>query len=163
MTSSVSSTPAERHAAKGLNRLTAAMPDIIHKVVREVLSDKYTPELADAIAADVVGMLTGSICPVYPGVCTETEPGHYDHSNHDHRVRDKQGETILDVGFVQVSDGGPAVIYIGGLAHEDYAPQEVRAKTAEIRRLLDEADAMADKVMAAEAVRGQVESAGVQA
>lgn len=86
-------------------------------------------------------------CREYPGLCTETEPGHYDHSNHEHRVRDKQGETILDVGFVQVSDGGPAVIYIGGLAHEDYAPEEVHVKTAEIRRLLDEADRMADQLL----------------
>lgn len=86
-------------------------------------------------------------CREYPGLCTETEPGHYDHSNHEHRVRDKQGETILDVGFVQVSDGGPAVIYIGGLAHEDYAPEEVRAKTAELRALLDEADRMADQLL----------------
>lgn len=86
-------------------------------------------------------------CREYPGLCTETEPGHFDHSNHEHRVRDKQGETILDVGFVQVSDGGPAVIYIGGLAHEDYAPEEVHTKTAEIRALLDQADQMADQLL----------------
>lgn len=86
-------------------------------------------------------------CPVFPGVCTETEPGHYDHSNHDYKVTDQRGETILDVGFVQVSDGGPAVIYIGGLCHEDYAPEEVHVKTAEIRRLLDEADRMADQLL----------------
>src|SRR5688500_2281855 len=86
---------------------------------------------------------TTASCPTFPGLCTETEPGHFDHSNHDHKVTDKQGETILDVGFVQVSDGGPAIIYIGGLCHEDYAPEEVHAKTAEIRALLEEADRMA--------------------
>jgi hypothetical protein len=83
-------------------------------------------------------------CPVFPGVCTETAPGHVDHWNHDHETVDKRGERILDVGFVQVSDGAPAVIYIG---NEDYAPEEVRAKTAEIRRLLDQADAMADQLL----------------
>lgn len=94
-------------------------------------------------------------CREYPGLCTETEPGHYDHSNHEHRVRDKQGETILDVGFVQVSDGGPAIVYIGGLSHEDYAPEEVRAKTAEIRALLDEADRMADQLLAQRSPGGE--------
>src|SRR5688500_17980840 len=83
-------------------------------------------------------------CPVFPGLCTVTEPGHVDHWNHDHQTVDKRGERILDVGFVQVSDGAPAVIYIGG---EDYAPEEVRAKTAEIRALLDEADRMADQLL----------------
>lgn len=90
---------------------------------------------------------TTSGCPTYPGVCTETEPGHYDHSNHDHKVTDQRGETILDIGFVQLSDGGPAIVYIGGMHHEDYAPEEVRAKTAEIRALLDAADRMADQLM----------------
>jgi hypothetical protein len=38
--------------------VVAAMPEVIHKVVREVMPDKYTPESADAIAADVVAELT---------------------------------------------------------------------------------------------------------
>lgn len=92
-------------------------------------------------------------CPVFPGLCTETEPGHYDHWNHDHQTVDKRGERILDVGFVQVSDGAPAIIYIG---NEDYAPEEVRAKTAEIRALLDEADRMADQLLAQRTVPSQL-------
>jgi hypothetical protein len=90
---------------------------------------------------------TTASCPTYPGVCTETTPGHVDHSNHEHRVRDQRGETILDIGFVQASGGGPAVIYVGGMHHQDLLPEEVRAKTAELRRLLDEADRMADRLM----------------
>jgi hypothetical protein len=88
-----------------------------------------------------------AICPVWPTVCTDTTPGHYDHHNHEHKVTDKRGGLILDVGFVQLSDergDSPAFIHIGG---EDFDPSEVRAKTAELRRLLDQADAMADQVM----------------
>jgi hypothetical protein len=91
---------------------------------------------------------TATTCPVFPGVCTETAPGHTDHSNHDHRVTTKDGSHILDVGFVQISDGGPAIVYIGGMGHEDLLPDEVHVKTAELRALLDEADALADRLIA---------------
>ncbi|WP_143674596.1 MULTISPECIES: DUF6907 domain-containing protein [Streptomyces] len=87
-------------------------------------------------------------CPVWPGICTDTTPGHYDHFNHEHHVLDKGGEQLLDIGFVQLSDvdgNSPAMIYIRS---EDFAPEEVRPKTTELRRLLDTADALADKVMA---------------
>lgn len=47
--------------------------------------------------------------------------------------------------------------------YEDLLPEGVRAKTAEIRRLLDQADEMADKVTAMEAVHGQTERAEAQA
>ncbi|MCX4906842.1 hypothetical protein [Streptomyces sp. NBC_00878] len=91
---------------------------------------------------------TTAECPVWPGICTDTAPGHFDHFNHEHRVLDKSGNPLLDVGFVQLSDLGgnsPAKIYVRG---EDFAPEEIPAKTAELRRLLDTADAMAEKVLA---------------
>lgn len=87
-------------------------------------------------------------CPVFPGVCTETAPGHFEHSNHEHRVTNRDGHNILDIGFVQLSDGGPAIVYIGGMGHEDLLPEQVRAKTAELRALLDQADALADRLIA---------------
>jgi hypothetical protein len=74
-------------------------------------------------------------------------------------VTNKDGEHILDVGFVQLSDGGPAAIYIGGMHHEDLRPEEVRAKTSELRRLLDQADEMADKVIAMTAVHAEKSAA----
>ncbi|MFF5009658.1 DUF6907 domain-containing protein [Streptomyces phaeochromogenes] len=95
------------------------------------------------------------VCPVWPGICTDTEPGHYDHFNHQHSVLDKSGGRLLSVSFIQFSDeelgASEAVVAIGD---EDFAPEEIRPKTAELRRLLDAADAMADKVTAArEAVK----------
>lgn len=96
-------------------------------------------------------------CPAFQGLCTETEPGHHDHARHEDKVRNKTGETLLDVGFVQVSDGAPAVVYIAGMAHEDYLPEEVRPATAKIRRLLDKADAIADQLRGIEQQPGQRE------
>jgi hypothetical protein len=131
----------------GLDRLTAALPAAVDEAMRKTLPDQYAPELAAAIAQTMTGILTAALCPIWPGLCTDTTPGHYDHHNHDHEVTDKRGGQILDVGFVQLSDergDSPAFICIGG---EDYDPSEVRAKTAELRRLLDQADDMADQVM----------------
>jgi hypothetical protein len=135
--------------AVDLDRLTAALPAAVDEAMRKTLPDQYAPELAAAIAQTMAGILTGALCPVWPGVCTDTTPGHYDHHNHEHQVTDKRGETLLDVGFVQLSDdeygASRPVVCIGG---EDFAPEEVRAKTAELRRLLDQADEMADKASA---------------
>jgi len=100
-------------------------------------------------ASPALAQPAATVCPVFPGVCTETAPGHDEHSSHEHAVTNRDGHHILDVGFVQISDGGPAIVYIGGLTHEDLLPEEVRAKTAELRALLDQADAIADRLIAA--------------
>ncbi|MGJ5826025.1 hypothetical protein [Streptomyces ossamyceticus] len=161
-----STSPAISGADEAVNRvldasrdkIIAVLPEVVDKAAREAFAD-YTPEAAARIAETMIGILIGTICRDYPGVCTDTEPGHFDHFNHEHSVTNKDGEHILDVGFVQLSDGGPAAIYIGGMHHEDLRPEEVRAKTAELRRLLDQADEMADKVIAMTAVH----AGGVQA
>ncbi|MFF4839275.1 hypothetical protein ACFY2G_04330 [Streptomyces collinus] len=87
-----------------------------------------------------------STCTVYPGLCTEAGE-HDDHSNHSNRVLADDGSLILDIGFVSLSGDEPhEIVY---LRNEDFEPSQVRAKTAELRRLLDLADAMADELMAA--------------
>jgi hypothetical protein len=165
-----STSPAISGADEAVNRvlgasrskLIAALPEIVDRAARETLTD-YTPEVAARITETMIGMLTGTICPDYPGLCTETEPGHYDHHNHENAVTAKNGDHILDIGFVQLSDGGPASVYIGGMHHEELHPDEVRAKTAELRRLLDQADEMADKLIAMDAVHHQAGQSEVQA
>lgn len=140
----------DRIRTASLNQLVAAIPESVDKAMRETLPHWYTPELAAQIAETAIGILTGTLCPVWPTVCTDTTPGHYDHFNHQHKVTDKRGQTLFDVSFVQFSDedgASPAKVSLGGLVSEDYDPSEVRAATAEIRRLLDRADEMADQVM----------------
>ncbi|MEU2300574.1 hypothetical protein ABZ584_24580 [Streptomyces antibioticus] len=156
-----------REHAKALDTLDfdkviAALPDVIDAAMRKTLPGEYTPELAAQIAQTMTDELRHARqgasyeCPVWPGVCVDTEPGHYDHHNHRNFVTDKRGERLIDVGFVQLSDeeaDGPATICISGMGSEDYDPSEVHAKTAELRRLLDLADEMADKVIAARAAQ----------
>ncbi|MEH0549242.1 hypothetical protein QA802_41260 [Streptomyces sp. B21-105] len=142
-----------------LAAVVAALPDAIDQAMRNTLPGMYTPQLAADLAAAMTAELRNpqpADCPVFPGLCTETMPDHHDHSNHEHTVTNKQGEHLLDVGFVQLSDGGPAIVYIGGMSHEDYLPEEVRPATAKLRQLLDEADAIADRLLAdrTEARRG---------
>lgn len=86
-------------------------------------------------------------CPVFRD-CTETEPGHYDHCAHDLKVTEDDGVTpVLTAGMVALSgsDHG-AIVYLRNAEFEDAA--SVHAKTAELRRLLDQVDAMANRVFA---------------
>jgi hypothetical protein len=135
--------------SRDLDRLTAALPAIIDQAMRKTITD-YTPDAAKALTDTMLGILTGRLCPVWPTICTDTTPGHWDHFNHDREFTDKRGDRMIDVSFVQFTDevaDGPAKISIGGMGSEDYDPSEVREATAKIRRLLDEADEMADKVL----------------
>lgn len=145
--------PTEEQAAETFDRdkVIAALPEIVDQSTQTAIPHRYSPELAAQFTQTMTGILTGALCPVWPTVCTETTVGHYDHFNHDHKATDKRGQTLLDVTFTQFSDedgDGPPRISLGGLTSEDYDPSEVRAATAEIRRLLDQADAMADQVTA---------------
>lgn len=92
-------------------------------------------------------------CPVFRD-CAETEAGHYDHHNHDLRVIDSaDGNAILSAGMVALSGSDhAATVYLRNAEFDDAA--SVHAKTAEIRRMLDEVDAMADRVFADHQARG---------
>lgn len=162
---SKTSSPADEMVGRihtaSLDKLIAAMPAAVDQSMRKTLPGHYTPEAAKAIADTMVGILTGKLCPVWPTICTDTTPGHYDHFNHQHKVTDKRGKTLLGISFVQFSDedgDGPAKVGLGGMVSEDYDPSEVREKTAELRRLLDEADEMADKVLRLQTGRSEGEA-----
>ncbi|GKQ37169.1 hypothetical protein [Streptomyces sp. A012304] len=139
------------------DKLIAAVPDAVDTAMQQAIPHRYNPTIAASIAADITARLCKARqgdayeCPVWPGLCVETEPGHYDHHNHRNFVTDKRGERMLDIGFIQFSDeegAAPPKICISGMGSEDYDPSEVREKTAEIRRMLDEADAIADRIIA---------------
>ncbi|MFE8944530.1 DUF6907 domain-containing protein [Streptomyces sp. NPDC007856] len=75
------------------------------------------------------------LCPIYPGVCTETGP-HDDHASHLHNA--------VDYGFVHVSDGKP-LLYIGG---DEFNPADAAAKAAELRAAAAQIEAMASSAKA---------------
>ncbi len=139
---------------------------VAREALRKTMPHLYTPELADAIAADVIARLTGVTsvpCPVFRD-CTDTTPGHFDHFTLDAKVLDDaDGSTILDAGMVANSGSDRHVIVY--LRNAEFTDSEsVRAKTAEVRAFLDEVDELADRVFADQQARTeQAERAGVQA
>lgn len=129
-----------------VDQLVAAIPDAMQQAALK--TGLCTPEQATAIAADIIARLTSTGCPVFRD-CTETEPGHYDHSGHGlFKVLDEKGTcTVIDAGMVALSgsDHG-AVVCLGIAEFEDV--EALKAKTAELRTFLDQVDALADRVFA---------------
>ncbi|NJP75670.1 hypothetical protein, partial [Streptomyces sp. C1-2] len=84
-------------------------------------------------------------CPVFRD-CTVDEPGHVDHYSRT-EVTGTDDMPIVDAGMVGFSgsDHG-AVVYLRNADYADAA--SLKAKTAELRRFLDEVDALADRVFA---------------
>ncbi|KUN03947.1 hypothetical protein AQI95_21140 [Streptomyces yokosukanensis] len=150
---------AELGLAEGvtLDQLCAALPAVVDQAMRTALPGHYSREVAERIAAGMIARLRQryedkpSACQYRD--CEDTEPGHYDHYNHRLRVTGEDGSTILDAGMAALSGSeAGAVVYVRNEEFTDAAA--VRAKTAEIRQLLDEADAMADRVFADHKARG---------
>lgn len=134
-----------------LDQLTAVLPSVVDQAMRTALPGHYSPEVAERIAADMIARLRQqqddkpSACQYRD--CEDTEPGHHDHYRHGLRVTGEDGSTILDAGMAALSgDESGAIVYVRNEEFTDAAA--VRAKTAEIRQLLDEADAMAERVFA---------------
>ncbi|UXY28556.1 hypothetical protein [Streptomyces sp. HUAS TT20] len=146
--------PAGIELAEGvtLDQLLAALPGAVDQAMRTALPGHYSQEVAERIAAEMIASLrqsrqdTPSACPVYRD-CEDRDPGHYDHYNHRLRVTGEDGSTILDAGMAALSgDDTRPVVY---LRNEDFADAAAaHAKTAELRQLLDQVDAMADRVFA---------------
>lgn len=132
--------------------VTAALPGAVDAALRKVAPEQYTPELAARIAQGAVVQLNGGPCPVYRD-CVDATPGHYDHFNHGIKVVDDEGATVLDAGMAALSgtDSRP-VVYLRNTDYNDAA--SVHAATAQLRALLDQVDAMADRVFADHEARG---------
>lgn len=92
-------------------------------------------------------------CPVFRD-CNVPETGHFDHSAHDMKVLDERdSSTVLDAGMVALSgDEDHVIVYVGVAEYADL--DALKAKTQELRRFLDEVDAMADRVFADHQARG---------
>jgi len=147
MTSSPADEMADRTLAASLDKVVDALPEAVDQAVRKT-PPGTTPEQAAQIATHMVARLTGTACPVYED-CTEAGPGHYDHFNHCLRVVGEDGETILDAGMVHLSGEGAPMVYLRNEEFTDAA--SAHAKTAEVRRLLDQVDAIADRVLGVDA------------
>lgn len=147
------STPIGEHT--GLDRLIAALPEVIDKAARETLTG-YTPEVAARITETMIGMLTGTVCPDYPGLCAVTdgkdrtnvdENGrHFDHAGRSYTVPSAAHpeDPPIWAEFVHVSAGTPHIGFMG----ESLTPDQARVKTRQLRKFADELDALADQAEA---------------
>ncbi|MGC9381588.1 hypothetical protein [Streptomyces sp. MH13] len=152
----VDSETAREHPIDRMAALTDAMPGVLDKVMRQVLPEQYTPEVAQKIAADIVARLNRPQLPTeaqhtlaYDGDlgacqyrdCEDTTPGHYDHFAHNApglEVKDDNGpdDVIIDAGMAACSGSDPApVVYLRNFEANNMA--ELTAKVDEIRRMLD--------------------------
>lgn len=99
---------------------------------------------------------TGTICHVYPGLCTSVdgEAGdqvdehgrHYDHGGRTISVPGLENEHDPEIWaeFIHLSSSTPKIGFMGA----DLTPAQVREKAAQLRQFADEADALADQVEA---------------
>ncbi|MEU9754554.1 hypothetical protein AB0D90_15635 [Streptomyces althioticus] len=144
------------YTARPADDLSAAvleiLPAAVDTALRHVAPEQYTPELAARITQGAVAHLLAEPagpCPVFRD-CTFAEPGHFDHFSRA-EVTDTDGSPLLDVGMAALDDDH-AVVFVRGAEFTDAA--SLKAKTAELRRLLDQADALADRVFADHEARG---------
>lgn len=149
-TATTPSTPASQHR---LHQLIAALPEAVDKAAREAFTD-YTPEVAAQIAETMIGILTGTICPVYPGLCTVTDSTDRINADEDGRHFDHAGRTItvpsstnpedpaIWAAFVHCSTSVPKI----GFMSEDLTTDQAREKAQQLRKFADEMDALADQV-----------------
>lgn len=139
------------------DKLIAALPEVVDKAARETLTD-YTPETAARIAETMIGMLTGTVCRVYPGLCTVTdgkdrvnadEDGHhFDHAGHAITVPSstRPEDPEIWAAFVHCSTSVPKI----GFMSEDLTTGQAREKAQQLRKFADEMDELAAQVDAFE-------------
>ncbi|MFI5684646.1 hypothetical protein [Streptomyces sp. NPDC051636] len=107
-------------------------------------------------------VVAANACPVFSD-CEDVEPGHYDHYSHSLKVTEDDGVTpVITAGMAALSgevhaEDHHAVIYVHNAEFTDAA--SVHAKTAEIRRMLDQVDAMATRVFADHKARTEQKAA----
>lgn len=140
----------------GLDRLTAALPEVVDQALRDTLPHRYTPELAAQIAETTIGILTGTICPVYPGLCTVTDGEDRINADENGRHFDHTGRTItvpsdtrpedpeIWAAFVHCSASVPKI----GFMSEDLTTGQAREKAQQLRQFADQMDELADQVEA---------------
>lgn len=139
--------PSEQCTGVDLDAILAATPDAVRVAMQKAIPDQYTPELADAIATGTITRLNAlrtSACPVWPGLCTDTAPGHDTHSNHE--MEATQTGWPVSIGFVGLDDGAPLVYVDSGMA-SDCGLDEVATVTAQLRAAADAMEALRDQVI----------------
>ncbi|MEU0740733.1 hypothetical protein [Streptomyces sp. NPDC006134] len=134
------------HVAADAVGLGSPALDAWHETIIDIVTDSPDPVATLGAIAQLISRERHKqlACALYRD-CTETGL-HVDHSRHNLKVAGSDGP-VLEAGMVSLSgeDMHP-IIYIRDEEFADAA--SVRAKTTELRNLLDQVDEMADRVFA---------------
>ncbi|WP_369186199.1 hypothetical protein [Streptomyces sp. R08] len=137
---------ANRVAVNAVGLGTSAL-DAWYETIIDIVADSPDPVATIGAIAQLISRERRKdlACPLYRD-CTETGP-HIDHCRHNLKVAGSNECSVLEAGMVALSGGDMRpIVYIH---NEEFADAvAVRAKTAELRNLLDQVDAMADRVFA---------------
>ncbi|MGP4012082.1 hypothetical protein [Streptomyces sp. 4N124] len=121
--------------------------DAWYDAIIDIVTDSPDPEATIGAVAQLISRERRKelACQLYRD-CTETGP-HFDHCRHNLKVAGSDEYPVLEAGMVALSGGDMrAIVYI---RNEEFADAvSVRAKTTELRNLLDQVDEMADRVFA---------------
>jgi hypothetical protein len=135
------------HVAANAVGLGSPALDTWYETITEIVTDSQDPVATIGAIAQLISRERGKelACQLYRD-CTETGP-HFDHCRHNLKVAGSDEYPVLEAGMVALSGGDmQPIIYI---SNEEFADAvSVRAKTAELRSLLDQIDEMADRVFA---------------
>lgn len=82
-------------------------------------------------------------CTTWPGLCTDTTPGHYDHYNHN--LTSNRTDWPVSLGFVANSESTPALYVDAGTA-SDFPADQAPEVAAQLRAAADSIEAMQAKV-----------------
>lgn len=125
----------------GLDRLAAALPAIVDRAMQDTIPAKYTPELAAAIAEDVIARLTAASpnntpCPDGIPWCDGDPANHTDTDDHRHTGPEHnlsgsyvQGggwtDSLMGFQLAQWPDGQPHIVFQGSGAWPDLTMGQV--------------------------------------
>ncbi|WP_328495439.1 hypothetical protein OHS59_23855 [Streptomyces sp. NBC_00414] len=135
------------HVAANAVGLGSAALNAWHETMIDIVTDSPDPEATIGAIAQLISRERRKelACQLYRD-CTETGQ-HFDHCRHNLKVAGSDENPVLEAGMVALSGGDmQPIVYI---RNEEFADAvSVRAKTSELRNLLDQVDEMADRVFA---------------
>ncbi|MEU3161376.1 hypothetical protein ABZ753_28705 [Streptomyces griseoincarnatus] len=95
-------------------------------------------------------MTPTTTCPVWPGLCDDTDPKHQDHTNH--QLSGQKTGWPVSVGFVELGDQEPLLYVDAGLA-ADFNPEDAPRVAAQLRAAADAIEQMQLRVAEVQARR----------
>lgn len=86
---------------------------------------------------------TEPACPTYPQLCTNTDPGHGDHSNH---LNAAATDWPVNIGFVHLEDSPTPLLYIAAGHTADFDPENTPKVAGQLRAAANALEGLRDRI-----------------